>query len=395
MNRRLCGLVVATASLVACSSSNSGSPDSHDSGTKDVTQPSNDGASASDGTTLDGSNTEEASDLDAGTVSQTVGTSGGTVTAAGAVLTIPSGALPADTTITVQPNAGSIPSGYTALTPLFDFGPNGTTLQQPATVTFTLSSAGTKPTVYWANGSGGYDALTTTATTTATTTTASASTTKLGTAFVADLAVVPTDGAAEDAGSDAGQASDAAGATADASDATTAESDAGATDASDAMASAEGGEADAATDAAAAADAAAGDAGVTGFSLKIDNATVATEFAYSQSATVNGNSIWTITAATALGGVNWTVSIQVMGGAQQAVCQLGGYPNVTYTDYVNAAPVAVFSTANPGSNCSFSLYSTPMAQGQYAHGTFQATVTEAADAGGASHFLSGTYNVLY
>jgi hypothetical protein len=370
MNRRLGGLAMAAVSLVACSSSNSGGGlVAQDSGSNDAAVASNDAALGPDGTTHDASNSTDASDLDAMTVTQTVGPSGGTVTAPGAVLTIPQGALPSGTTISVQPNAGTIPPGYTALTPLFDFGPDGTALQKPATVSFTLSSAGTSPTVYWTNGSGGYDALATNATAT----TASASVTTLGTGFVADLVTFVADaGAPGDAGNDAAEPSDAG------------------TTATDA----EGGGADGAVaDAQAAAD--GGDAGLVGFSLTVDNASVPTVFAANESVTTNGNSIWTITAATNGSGVNWTVSIQVNGLSQQAVCQLGGYPLVTYTDYVNAAPVAVFSTQNAGSNCTFSFYSTPTAHGQYAQGSFTAKVVEAADAGGASHTLTGTYNLLY
>jgi hypothetical protein len=357
MNRYLGGLVMATVSLVACSSSNSGGPGAQDSG-------SNDAASVPDGTTLDASN-PEASDLDATTVTQTVGASGGNVTAPGVVLTIPQGALPADTVISIEPNAGSVPSGYTALTSLFDFGPDGTILQQPATVSFSLSSPGTKPTVYWTNGNGGYDALATNATSTS----ASASITRLGTGFVADLAALTTEaGAPDDAGADGGQASDA----------------------SDAMAAPEGGQADAATS-----DAGASDAGLSEFSLTIDGASVPTIFAANPSVTTNGNSIWTIAADTNTSGVRWSVSIEVNGLAQQAACQLVSYPLVTYTDYENEAPVAVFDTTHSGSSCAFSYYSTPTAHGQYAHGSFTATVTEAPDAGGASHTLAGTYNLPY
>jgi uncharacterized delta-60 repeat protein len=68
---------------------------------------------------------------------------GGTVAAGGATLVIPAGALDQDTTITVtisSPRA-SLPDGETIRGSIFDFGPDGTTFNTPATLT--LPAAGT------------------------------------------------------------------------------------------------------------------------------------------------------------------------------------------------------------------------------------------------------------
>ncbi len=359
MDRRRWALAIAGASLIACSSTNSGAPSALDAGGSDVTE------------------TPDSSAPDASeTVTQTVGASGGVVKVPGAVLTIPAGALAGDTEISIDPNAGPVPSGYTGLTSLFVFGPAGTTLLQPATVEFSLAAPGTNPTVFWSNASGGFDGLDTTSTVT----TASATITRLGSGFVGDLQSVR---AADAAPSD----DDAAGL--DASD------DGGAVDAGsapdsgllDATATVEGDAADAST---------VGDGGVVGISVTIDGASTPTLFATNTSVSNNGNGIWTLTADDNGSGVRWSVELQVNGLAQQESCQTVGDPLVTYTHYVNGAPVAVFTTQLAGAGCTFSLVDTPSAHGQYAHGAFNATVVEAADAGGASHTLgAGTYNFLY
>jgi len=76
-----------------------------------------------------------------GTSSQTVGTSGGTVSAQGVVLTIPAGALAKDTVISITEDPGPVPLGYTALSSLYSFGPQGTVFLKPVTVRFPLKSA--------------------------------------------------------------------------------------------------------------------------------------------------------------------------------------------------------------------------------------------------------------
>ena len=75
-----------------------------------------------------------------------VGPSGGTIGAQGVVLTIPAGALPSDTTISITEDADPVPSGYTALSSLYSFGPDGTVFLKPVTVSFPLTSARSSPT---------------------------------------------------------------------------------------------------------------------------------------------------------------------------------------------------------------------------------------------------------
>lgn len=360
MDRRRWALAIAGASLIACSSSNSGAPSGPDAGGSDVSE------------------TPDSSAPDASeTVTQTVGASGGVVKVPGAILTIPAGALPGDTEISIVPNAGPVPSGYTGLTPLFVFGPAGTALLEPATVEFTLATPGTNPTVFWSNASGGFDGLDTTSTVT----TASATITLLGSGFVGDLQSVRAADAAtsEDAGAGPDASDDASGAL-----------DAGAAPDSgpvDAAAIVEGGASDASI---------VGDGGAVGISITIDGASSPTLFATNPSVSNNGNGIWTLTADDNGSGVRWSVELQVNGLAQQEACQTVGDPLITYTHYVNGAPVAVFTTQLAGGGCTFSLVGTPSAHGQYAHGAFNATVAEAVDAGGASHTLgAGSYNFLY
>ncbi len=364
MVRRRWALAIAGASLVACSSTNSGAPSALDAASSDATE-----------------TPDSAAPNPPNAVTQTVGASGGMVTAPGAVLTIPAGALPGDTQISIDPDAGPVPSGYTGLTPLFVFGPAGTTLLKPATVEFSLANQGTNPTVFWSNASGGFDALDTTSTVT----TASATITRLGSGFVGDRQAVSADAATSD---DGGAVADAE-AVADAGDAANGEDSGAAPDSGlvDAASIAEGGATDAAIP---------GDGGIVGISITIDGASTPTLFATNTSVSNNGNGIWTITADDNPSGVRWSVELQVNGLAQQAACQTIGDPFVTYTHYLNGAPVAVFTTQIAGGGCTFSFIGTPSAHGQYAHGSFNATVAEAADAGGASHTLSaGTYNLLY
>lgn len=73
-------------------------------------------------------------------VGTVVGAAGGTVSAGGATITIPAGALNQDTTITIttsSPNS-SLPESSTVQGLVFDFGPNGTTFSTPATLTLPM-----------------------------------------------------------------------------------------------------------------------------------------------------------------------------------------------------------------------------------------------------------------
>lgn len=88
-----------------------------------------------------------------------IGPGGGVVNGPGASLTVPPGALDADTEITIEPG-GAAPSGYTALSSMFHFTPDGLVFKKAATVE--IDFQGSNPAVYWSTESGGYEALPTT-----------------------------------------------------------------------------------------------------------------------------------------------------------------------------------------------------------------------------------------
>lgn len=64
----------------------------------------------------------------------TVGAAGGTVSAGGAVLSIPPGALAADTAITMSVSADPVPAGYAAYSPLYRFEPSGLAFAKAASI---------------------------------------------------------------------------------------------------------------------------------------------------------------------------------------------------------------------------------------------------------------------
>jgi hypothetical protein len=318
---------------------------------------------------------------------KTVGAGGGSLSAQGVVLTIPPGALASDTTITVT-IGGTIPSGYVALSPPYTFAPVGTTLQKPATITFTLPSAGTSPTVYWSNSSGAFDALATTPTANG----VSASIDHLATGFVADLlsqvdagvdATVPDDASASDAASDAGTDSGAADAVAEATvDA--------AADTSSPEASAPD---DAGVDSGATADGGADAAAAAGIVVTVDG--VVTTFATNQSV-VLGTNTTTISADDSASTTHWTIQM-VMTGIPQEACQLNGNPYINYTHYTNGTMDSLYSSkSGTGGQCIILLTSNPKVPGDHAKGTFNGTV----EAGNVpinsptSHsFASGTFDL--
>jgi hypothetical protein len=92
-------IAVMTTSLIACSSTDG-------SGISAFSDGGADAALAA----VEGGGTDTTSPP----VTQTVGASGGSVAAPGAVLTIPAGALPNDTTITVEANAAPVPAAMRA-----------------------------------------------------------------------------------------------------------------------------------------------------------------------------------------------------------------------------------------------------------------------------------------
>lgn len=88
------------------------------------------------------------SDATANITSVEVGPDGKTFeTESGMTVTIPPGALPAGTTITVKSGDETAPTGYQAETGVFRFGPDGLVFATPITVS--LPSTSTTGAVYW------------------------------------------------------------------------------------------------------------------------------------------------------------------------------------------------------------------------------------------------------
>jgi hypothetical protein len=343
---------------------------------------------------------------------QTVGPSGGTVTAGSVSLTIPPGALAGDTTISITPGGTPIPTGYTALSQLYTFGPDGTHFLKPITATFTLTTPGTAPTVYWSNSSGGYDALATAVNGT----TASASVDHFSHAFCGERKG-SSDAGAADAGNppeDSGGGGDAnpgvdsgatdagqGGADAGADDAGSGGSDSGGGDAADAggVDAGAGGADSGATDAGSA-DAGATDAGgdgstaAPGISATVDG--TPTSFSVNQKVTL-GNGTTTIQADDSASTTHWTLQM-VTTGVPQEVCQPTGNPVMTYTHYTNGANDALYSTQITSGTCTIFPTSNPAQPGDHAKGTFSATI-ERANAplnSPVSHvFTSGSFDVVY
>lgn len=102
--------------------------------------------------------------VDAGTPKVSVGTTGGALDAEGLHLEVPAGALTTTLELEVVRTTEAPPvlSGVTALTPVFDFGPDGTTFASEVSVTFTLATppAGAElPIVYWTQADGTFAPL--------------------------------------------------------------------------------------------------------------------------------------------------------------------------------------------------------------------------------------------
>ena len=85
-----------------------------------------------------------------GTASAVIGVDGGSVTTpAGAVVTIPFGAVDRPITVTVQTGTAPAPDGVGAVSPLYQFGPEGTVFAKPVTVSLPLPRGVTDASVYW------------------------------------------------------------------------------------------------------------------------------------------------------------------------------------------------------------------------------------------------------
>lgn len=80
----------------------------------------------------------------------TIGAAGGTVEGGGATLTIPAGALSANTAISIaQAPDMAPPEGYSAASPIFIFAPDGLVFQKPVEVAIVLDGDGTAATIVW------------------------------------------------------------------------------------------------------------------------------------------------------------------------------------------------------------------------------------------------------
>jgi hypothetical protein len=318
-------------------------------------------------------------------VSQTVGASGGSVTAQGVELTIPAGALPGDTQITITPTNLPIPSGYTGLSQLYTFGPDGTVFQKPVTVSFTLTSTGSTPTVYWSNASGGFDPVATTTTSNG----VSASVTHFSQGFVAEQREKPSVDAGADSSppTDSGPIDDAgADAVSDSSTsdaATDGDGDAGSDAGSDAGT-------DAISDAAA-------DAAAAGIVANLDNGSVATTFDTNASVVVSQAQV-TVKADDNATTTHWTLQL-VTTGVPQEQCLLNTIdPSITYTHYTGGQIDMAYSTKASTGQCTIFFSKVPAQPGQHATGTFQGTLGQTQGATGTplTHtFANASFDLIY
>ena len=84
------------------------------------------------------------------TITAVVGVSGGTITSSdGLTMSIPFGALDSATTISVTTSAAPPPAGVGAVSPVYQFGPEGLTFAKPVTVTLPMPAGVTTGSIYW------------------------------------------------------------------------------------------------------------------------------------------------------------------------------------------------------------------------------------------------------
>jgi hypothetical protein len=86
--------------------------------------------------------------------------SGGSITLAGAELTIPPGALSAPTQITITETTDVGPAGYTRYSPVYRFEPDGTSFSQPLTIRLPYTGDAGVATLFWsrpASQGGGWE----------------------------------------------------------------------------------------------------------------------------------------------------------------------------------------------------------------------------------------------
>ncbi|MBI5546085.1 MAG: hypothetical protein HY901_19515, partial [Deltaproteobacteria bacterium] len=93
---------------------------------------------------------------------KTIDSTGGSIALEGATLTIPAGAVATPTAITVTQTADPAPSGYAAYSPLFKFEPEGTTFDQPVTISLRYQGDSSLATLFWSRtGTTGFARLST------------------------------------------------------------------------------------------------------------------------------------------------------------------------------------------------------------------------------------------
>jgi hypothetical protein len=87
------------------------------------------------------------------TTSATIGASGGSLQAEGVTLDVPAGALSSDQQIAVTKDSDTAPSGFTGLSPVYRFGPDGLIFNAPISVTiaFDAPSTASFATMYWSD----------------------------------------------------------------------------------------------------------------------------------------------------------------------------------------------------------------------------------------------------
>ncbi len=96
-------------------------------------------------------------------VSRLLGPAGGTLHVGTATLVVPPGALPTPTTISVHVSAEPVPGGFTAYSPVYRFGPEGTTFAVPLTLRIPFDGDASLASVFWTRATGaGFVPLSTT-----------------------------------------------------------------------------------------------------------------------------------------------------------------------------------------------------------------------------------------
>ncbi len=111
------------------------------------------GSSGSSGGTSSGGGSSGSSGGVVGTASGPVGADGGVVTlgsgASAASVTVPAGAVNSAQTLTITQTNLPCPTGFTCYSPVFQFGPSGTTFQKPVTVSLPFTGNQQLATLFW------------------------------------------------------------------------------------------------------------------------------------------------------------------------------------------------------------------------------------------------------